>query len=106
MGTYEPTGFRCFMSPGGIEILEPIRPDADLQKFLDKRGEGVSAVAFTVQDAGKAKAKAEEKGIRVAGDVSVPDGMGLLGGLRKIWLHPKDCHGVYVMFTQGNPYHP
>lgn len=86
--------------------LEPIRPDADLQKFLDKRGEGVSAVAFTVQDAGKAKAKAEEKRIRVAGDVSVPDGMGLLGGLRKIWLHPKDFHGVYVMFTQGNPYHP
>ncbi|MFC1924492.1 VOC family protein [Chloroflexota bacterium] len=104
----EETGFRSFMSPGGVEILEPSRPDSDLQKFLDKKGEGMYAIGFNVQDAGKAKARAEKMGIRIAGDVSIPMNAGPAGEflVREIWLHPKDCFGVYSMFTQGNPYHP
>lgn len=86
--------------------LEPIRPDADLQKLLDKRGEGVSAVAFTVQDAGKAKAKAEDKGIRVVGDVSVPDGMGLLGGLKKYGYTQRIATASMLCLLKGIPITP
>ena len=100
----EQVGYRSVMSPGGVELLEPIRPDGDVAKYLDKKGEGLYALAFTVPDAGKAKAKAEKMGVRVVGEV-VRDS-GPLKGLREIWLHPKDNFGVYVMFTQGNPYHP
>lgn len=93
------------MSPRGVELLAPTRADSDLQKFLDKKGEGVYAVAFRAEDPDKAKANAAKMGIRIMGDFTAPDGMGPMDGLREIWLHPKDCFGVYVMFTQGNPYH-
>ena len=97
-------GFRSAISSEEIELMESTRPDSDLQKFLDKRGEGVYAVAFTVEDAGKARAKAEKKGIRIAGEISSE--LKGVGSIREIWLHPKDCHGVYVMFTEGLPFHP
>lgn len=104
----EETGFKSYMSPGGVEILEPSRSDSDLQNFLDKRGEGLYAIGFNVQNADKAKVKADKMGIRVVGDVNVPINAGPAGefSVREIWLHPKDCFRVYVMFTQGNPYHP
>ena len=97
-------GYRSVMSPGGVELLEPTRQDSDVARYLDKKGEGLYALAFTAPDAGKAKAKAEKMGVRVVGDISRDSGP--MKGLREIWLHPKDNFGVYVMFTQGNPYHP
>lgn len=100
----EEVGYRAVMNPGGVELLEPIRPDSDVAKYIDKNGEGLYALAFTVQDIEKAEAKAENMGVRVVGKV-VRDS-GPMKGLREIWLHPKDNFGVYVMFTQGNPYHP
>ena len=100
----EEVGYRSVMSPGGVELLEPTRQDSDVAKYLNKKGEGLYALAFMVADAGKAKAKAEKMGIRVVGEVTRDTGP--LAGLREIWLHPKDNYGVYVMFTQGNPYHP
>ena len=54
----EEVGYRAVMSPGGVEILEPTRPDSDVAKYIDKKGEGLYALAFTVQDADKAEAKA------------------------------------------------
>ena len=98
-GAFEEFGWKGAMSPGGVELMAPTRPDSDMAKFLDKKGEGVYAIAFTVKDTGKAREKAEKKGIRIAGDI----GFGEFG---EIWLHPKDNHGVYVMFTAGNPFHP
>ena len=106
LGAIEEYGWRSAMSPGGVELLSPTRPDSDLAKFLDRRGEGLYALAFTVQDADKAKAKAEEKGIRVVGDTGEVKLKEDLPPIRELWLHPKDNYGVYVMFTQGLPYHP
>ena len=100
----EQVGYRSVMSPGGVELLEPTRQDSDVTRYIDKKGEGLYALAFTVPDAAKAKAKAEKMGIRVVGEVARDTGP--LAGLREIWLHPKDNFGVYVMFTQGSPYHP
>jgi len=100
----EEVGYRSVMSSTGLELLEPTRQDSDVAKYLNKKGEGLYALAFMVPDAGKAKAKAEKMGVRVVGEVIRDSGP--LAGLREIWLHPKDNFGVYVMFTQGNPYHP
>lgn len=74
-----------------------------MQKFIDKRGEGIYAVGFNTPDAGKARAKAESMGIRVVGDITEADlggGIGHGRGMREIWLHPKDTFGVYVLLTQ------
>ena len=104
VGVNEELGIRNVISPGGVELIEPIRPDSNIAKFIDKRGEGLFALAFTVSDIDRARAKAEKTGIRVVGSLSLETGP--LKGLRQIWLHPKDSFGVQVIFTQGNPYHP
>lgn len=77
---------------------------SDVAKFIDKRGEGLYAVGFKTPDAGKARAKAEEMGIRVVGDITdadLIDGKGHGRGMREIWLHPKDVFGVYALLTQS-----
>ena len=100
----EEVGFRNVMSPGGVELVEPTRPDSLLAKFIDQKGEGLYALAFTVRDIDEAQAKAEKMGIRIIG--SVNSDKEPVKGLREIWLHPKDNFGVLVMFAQDNPYHP
>jgi len=101
IGSDNDLGFRSVMSPNGLELLEPTRPDSDLARFLDKRGEGLYAIAFATSDADISRRKAEEMGVRVVGDHAVNEEP--IRGLREIWLHPKDSFGVYLMFTQGNP---
>ncbi|MFC2003378.1 VOC family protein [Chloroflexota bacterium] len=100
----EEVGLRNAMSPTGLELIEPTRPDGDVAKFIDRRGEGLYALAFSVLDVDKARAKVEKMGIRVVGGVQVDEGPGK--GIKEIWLHPKDNFGTYVLLTQGNPYHP
>ena len=109
VGEHKGVGFRSIMGDNRLEILSPTRPDSDVAKYIDKKGEGLYAVGFKTPDAGKARAKAEKMGIRVVGDITAADlpGTETAGeDMREIWLHPKDNFGVYVMFAQGNPYHP
>ena len=103
IGENKEVGFISVIGDNRLEILSPTRPDSDVQKFIDKRGEGIYALGFNTPDAGKARAKAEEMGIRVVGDITEADLGGGLGhgrGMREIWLHPKDTFGVYVLLTQ------
>ncbi|MBL7119071.1 MAG: VOC family protein [Dehalococcoidia bacterium] len=104
IGTDPNVGFRSVMSTTGLELIEPTRPDSDIAKFIDKRGEGLYALAFTSHDADKARAQAEKMGVRVVGDFTAEDEP--IKGLREIWLHPKDNFGVYLMLTAGNPFRP
>jgi methylmalonyl-CoA/ethylmalonyl-CoA epimerase len=96
----EEEGARSAASSTGLELIAPPRSDSEVARFIDKRGEGLYALAFSVFDIGKARAKAEKMGIRVVGDVNVDSGPAK--GLREIWLHPKDSLGVFLMFIQDN----
>lgn len=103
MGEHEGVGFKSIYAENDLELIAPTRQDSDVAKFIEKKGEGVYAVGFRVPDAGKAKEKAEAMGIRVVGDFSSAD---LVGGNitttegREIWLHPKDCFGMYLLLPQ------
>jgi methylmalonyl-CoA/ethylmalonyl-CoA epimerase len=102
-GEHRDVGFRTIYCENNLEIISPTRPDSDVAKFIEKKGEGVYAVGFRVPDAGKARAKAEAMGIRVVGDMTPAD---MDGGdvpetdVREIWLHPKDCFGMYLILPQ------
>ncbi|MFC2000362.1 VOC family protein [Chloroflexota bacterium] len=105
IGSDPNVGYRSVMSSSnGLELIEPTRPDSDVAKFIDKRGEGMYALAFVANDADKARLQAEKMGVRVVGDFTADDEP--IKGLREMWLHPKDCAGVYLMFTAGNPFRP
>ncbi len=103
IGENKEVGFISVIGDNRLEILSPTRPDSDVAKFIDRRGEGIYAVGFNTPDAGKARVRAEQMGIRVVGDITEADlggGMGHGRGMREIWLHPKDTFGVYILLTQ------
>ncbi|WP_433328041.1 methylmalonyl-CoA epimerase [Spirillospora sp. CA-294931] len=80
-----------------IQLLEPIRDDSAVAKWLAKNGEGVHHIAFgtdgDVQDEADAIAA---KDVRVLYDSPRNGSM----GSRITFLHPKDCHGVLTELVQ------
>jgi methylmalonyl-CoA epimerase len=80
-----------------IELLEPTSPDSPVQRFLEKRGEGLHHLTLETDDlAGQLqKLKAANVGLideqpRVgAGDAKIA------------FLHPKSAHGVLVELCEA-----
>ncbi|MFE5852270.1 MULTISPECIES: methylmalonyl-CoA epimerase [unclassified Streptomyces] len=80
-------------SDGGasyLQLLQPIREDSPVGKWLAKNGEGVHHIAFGTADVDGEAAAIREKGVRVLYDQPRIGSM----GSRITFLHPKDCHGV------------
>jgi methylmalonyl-CoA/ethylmalonyl-CoA epimerase len=73
-----------------LQLLEPIREDSVVAKWLAKNGEGVHHVAFGTADVDADARAIGDKGVRVLYDTPRRGSM----GSRVTFLHPKDCHGV------------
>lgn len=73
-----------------LQLLEPIRDDSAVGKWLAKNGEGVHHIAFGTADVDGEAAAIGAKGVRVLYDEPRRGSM----GSRITFLHPKDCHGV------------
>src|SRR3954447_24155011 len=79
------------------QLIEPIRPDSTVAKWLEKNGEGVHHIAFGTDG----DVQAEADGIAGAG-VRVLYDQPRRGSMdsRITFLHPKDCHGVLTELVQ------
>jgi methylmalonyl-CoA/ethylmalonyl-CoA epimerase len=77
-----------------IELLESTDPEGPIGKFLEKKGEGIHHIAFAVENATEALAKAEAQGIALIDKVSRKGAEGMNIG----FLHPKSTHGVLIEF--------
>ena len=90
---------RVAILPSGesrIELLEPTSADSPIQKFLDRRGEGIHHLCFCVQDLEK---KLEE--LRTGSVQLIESSFGRGVGDRKIaFLHPKSTHGVLIELVE------
>ncbi|MCK1797520.1 methylmalonyl-CoA epimerase [Streptomyces sp. XM4193] len=73
-----------------IQLLEPVREDSAVGKWLAKNGEGVHHIAFGTADVDGDARSIGDKGVRVLYDEPRKGSM----GSRITFLHPKDCHGV------------
>ncbi|MER7044133.1 MULTISPECIES: methylmalonyl-CoA epimerase [Streptomyces] len=73
-----------------IQLLEPVREDSPVGKWLAKNGEGVHHIAFGTADVDGDADAVRDKGVRVLYDTPRAGSM----GSRITFLHPKDCHGV------------
>jgi methylmalonyl-CoA/ethylmalonyl-CoA epimerase len=73
-----------------IELLEPTQPDSTIAKFLEKRGEGLHHIAFTVDDIKARIADFKQSGLRMIDDEP------RLGShhMQIAFLHPKSSSGV------------
>jgi methylmalonyl-CoA epimerase len=75
-----------------IELLEPTSPDSPVQRFLEKRGEGLHHLTLETDDlAGQLKKlKAANVGL-----IDEQPRIGA-GGAKIAFVHPRSAHGVLV----------
>jgi methylmalonyl-CoA/ethylmalonyl-CoA epimerase len=74
-----------------IELLEPTSPESTIAKFIEKRGEGIHHIAFSVADGvANALKEMEEKGVQLI-DKAPRKGA---EGLNIAFLHPKSTGSV------------
>ena len=73
-----------------IELLEPTDPDSPVTKFLEKRGEGLHHLAFTVDDIQARIAELKESGWRMIDEAPRPGSH----HMQIAFLHPKSTFGV------------
>jgi methylmalonyl-CoA/ethylmalonyl-CoA epimerase len=79
-----------------IELVQPIRPDSPVGRFLDKRGEGVHHVAFEVEDLLETLADLKRNGVELI-DEEPRKGA---GGTRIAFVHPKGAFGVLTELVE------
>jgi methylmalonyl-CoA/ethylmalonyl-CoA epimerase len=73
-----------------LELLEPTEPGSPVAAFLDKRGEGLHHVAFTVEDLEARIAELKQSGLRMIDEVPRPGAH----HMRIAFVHPKSTFGV------------
>ncbi len=94
LDTVEDQGVRAALLTIGeseIELLEPTRPDANMAKFLERKGEGLHHICFQTADVDGELKVLKEKGVEL---VDQKSRVGLAGMI--CFLHPKASRSVLV----------
>jgi methylmalonyl-CoA/ethylmalonyl-CoA epimerase len=73
-----------------LELLEPTDPTSPIASFLEKRGEGLHHLAFTVDDIQARIDELKQSGLRMIDDAPRPGAH----HMRIAFVHPKSTHGV------------
>jgi methylmalonyl-CoA/ethylmalonyl-CoA epimerase len=73
-----------------LELLEPTDPSSSVQSFLDKRGEGLHHLAFTVDDIKARIAELKAAGLRMIDETPRPGAH----HMQIAFIHPKSTLGV------------
>jgi methylmalonyl-CoA/ethylmalonyl-CoA epimerase len=75
-----------------IELLEAYSPESVINKFIEKKGEGMHHIAFEVDDIRKEMKRLEKEGFRLINIEPKP------GADNKLvcFLHPKDTNGILI----------
>ena len=79
-----------------IQLLEPLRPDSPVGKFLERRGEGIHHVGYGVTDVRAALAEIRATGIRLVDERPRHGSM----GASIAFLHPADLGGVLTELVE------
>jgi methylmalonyl-CoA/ethylmalonyl-CoA epimerase len=81
-----------------LEILESLRPDGVIARFIDRRGEGLHHVAFAVQDIRGEMRLLRDTGFQLVDKEPRPGAR----GRQVAFVHPKAAHGVLVELVQDS----
>lgn len=79
-----------------IELLEASSPDSPINKFIEKRGEGIHHIAFAVEDIEKEMVRLKDEGFILLNDIPKK------GADNKLvcFVHPKSANGVLIELCQ------
>jgi methylmalonyl-CoA epimerase len=92
-------GVRLVMLSAGethVELLESLKPDSPVGKFLAKRGPGLHHIAITVEDIRKSLAELKSKGVRLIDETPRVGA----GGCLVAFVHPSSADGVLLELVQ------
>ena len=84
-----------------IELLEPIAAGTGVERFLEKRGEGLHHVCFETSDVGEALASLRARAVSL---IDQAPRAGLAGMIA--FLHPKSCAGILVELATPTDFSP
>lgn len=93
-------GVRLAFLPVGqarLELLQPLRGDSPVARFLESRGEGLHHICLEVEDIEEALARAGRAGLRLVDERPRAGAH----GARVAFLHPRTLHGVLLEFWEG-----
>jgi methylmalonyl-CoA/ethylmalonyl-CoA epimerase len=79
-----------------IELLQSTSPDGPVAKHIEKRGEGMHHIAYTVSDLRRAMAEAKAKGLQPLSEEPRPGAHQTL----VCFLHPKTTGGVLTELVE------
>ena len=82
-------GMRTTLSPLGLEVFSPASQESAIHHFIERRGEGLHAISFKVDDIEAAIKHCEASGMRLVGRIT-------LGKLKEAQFHPKDSFGFMI----------
>ncbi len=81
---------------GPVELLEPLGPDTTVGRFLERRGEGLHHIAYTVVDIRSELVRLAAEGFQLIDTEPRPGAH----GHRVAFLHPKDTGGVLIELVE------
>jgi methylmalonyl-CoA/ethylmalonyl-CoA epimerase len=82
-----------------LELLEPIDPSSTIATFLEKRGEGLHHLAFTVEDLQARIAELKQSGLRMIDQSPRPGAH----HMQIAFIHPKSTFGVLTELCEPSP---
>jgi methylmalonyl-CoA/ethylmalonyl-CoA epimerase len=94
----EDQGVKAALLPVGeaeIELLEPIKPESGVARFLERRGEGLHHVCLETDDIEGELARLKDEGVEL---IDQEPRSGLAGQV--CFLHPRALHGMLVELAQ------
>ncbi|MEW6027557.1 MAG: methylmalonyl-CoA epimerase [Planctomycetota bacterium] len=81
-----------------IELVEPLEGEQAVNKFLEKRGEGIHHLCFAVEDIKETMKQLEARGYKPL----YPEPKTGAGGHLVNFLSPKDTSGVLIEIAENN----
>ena len=79
-----------------VELLEPLRDDSPIARFLARRGPGIHHICYRVADLDAALMVCRNRGYQLVDDLPRTGA----GGHRIAFLHPKSTSGILVELTE------
>jgi methylmalonyl-CoA epimerase len=79
-----------------VQLLTPIRDDAPVAKWMEKRGEGIHHIGYRVDDCAVALERVKAQGHQVIDDAPRPGSR----GTTVAFIHPKTAFGTLIELVQ------
>lgn len=80
-----------------IELIEPVGENSFVQKFIDKKGEGMHHLTFNVPDSRDKVALLKSQGVRIVDEHDWSEDS------YEAFISPRSSHGVLIQIGSGFP---